>query len=237
MPLDRFIIYDQTLRAMAYAIKGNDLQELQSIINKDVVLKPYITEIDTAVHYAAAFNRQECLKLLIDNNFSLGAVDRFGCTPLDIAAMLGHLEMVCFIARQLPKEILAESALSAARFAAFQKQKSVVMLLLKYANDDVDIFRDVHYIRFVENLFRIGPFAMFRYLTNIKKKGRSDLVRMVSIILAAFRDEHFIIILETLICNPNGRHLSYARAMTAATGLKANYVKLLRKKYDMSLLD
>lgn len=113
----------------------------------------------------------------------------------------------------------------------------MVMLLLKYANDDVDIFRDVHYIRFIENLFRVGPFAMFRYLTNIKKKGRSDLARMISIILATFRDEHFIVILETLVCNPNGKHLSYARAMTAATGLKAGYVKLLCKKYDISLLD
>ncbi|KAM3174415.1 hypothetical protein ACTXT7_010593 [Hymenolepis weldensis] len=142
MPSDRFIIYDKTLRILAHAIKENDLKKLQTIIDKDVVLKPYLTEIDTAVHYAAAFNRQECLKLLIDNDFSLGAVDRFGCTPLDIAAMLGHLEMVCFIARQLPKECLAESALNAARYAAFRRQKSVVMLLLKYANDDVDIFRD-----------------------------------------------------------------------------------------------
>ena len=47
----------------------------------------------TALHYASAQGRPECVRLLIDSGADVRAADNYGDTALHRAAMYGHLDV------------------------------------------------------------------------------------------------------------------------------------------------
>ncbi|KAM7534733.1 hypothetical protein Aperf_G00000108247 [Anoplocephala perfoliata] len=158
------------------AARANNVERVLVLLNE----KSRIQEVEsgrnhgTALHHAAAMNSLECVKVLIEKGSPLRAKDSFGCTPLSVAAVHGHVEVIRYFGWLVPRTELISLAEEALPFAALRRHVEAYKILLKYIIG-IDISRDVCGVHFLEHVVLATPHSMADFLKDCITNGNTSI--------------------------------------------------------------
>ena len=86
------------LTPMAWACKENKLDLVQVLLERPDLDVNKISQDRTALHFACEKGHFEIVKILLQNeNIKVMAQDKTGRTPLQLAQIYGHCEIVCLM--------------------------------------------------------------------------------------------------------------------------------------------